>query len=90
MAGFQSKPNIIEYDKITQFRDEFNINKEDVIFTEKFLYENFMKGVFDCQYIFLDDYGLGEPSDVVIDKILKDIYGKKIDRIIGIGGGSSR
>jgi 4-hydroxybutyrate dehydrogenase len=47
-----------------------------------------LKDKVDCNYIFQDDYGLGEPCDVIIDKILMAINGKEIKRIIGIGGGT--
>jgi len=88
MYKFQLKPSVFEFKKLDEFVKHFNISAEDTVFTEKFLYEKYMKGVLNCNYIFQDDYGLGEPSDLMIDKILKDIYGKEIKRIIGIGGGT--
>lgn len=88
MYNFQLKPSIYEFDSLSEFIENFQVSSNDTIFSEKFLYEKYMKGKVDCNFLFQDDYGLGEPSDIVIDKILKDIYGKPIKRIIGIGGGS--
>lgn len=88
MYSFQLKPTIFEFKTFAEFVHHLNISSEDTIFTEKFLYEKYMKNHIDCNFIFQDDYGLGEPSDIIIDKILGDIYGKNIKRIIGIGGGT--
>ena len=88
MYNFQLKPSIVEIKTFNEFIEQFSISSNDTIFTEKFMYEKYMKGKVDCNFIFQDDYGLGEPSDIIIDKILKDIFGKNIARIIGIGGGS--
>ncbi|GAA0316518.1 4-hydroxybutyrate dehydrogenase [Bacillus carboniphilus] len=88
MYRFQLTPTIYELKTVDEFVEQFNISPEDTIFTEKFLYEKYMKGKLTCNFIFQDDYGLGEPSDIIIDKILQDIYGKEIKRIIGIGGGT--
>lgn len=88
MNSFQVKPRIHEFKNVEQFINEFNISSDDTVLTEKFLYEKYMKGKFNCNFIFQDDYGLGEPKDITIDKILKDIGNKKVNRIIGIGGGT--
>ncbi|WP_203553620.1 iron-containing alcohol dehydrogenase [Bacillus sp. B15-48] len=88
MGEFKIGPAIHEYKTFSGFIEGFNVTSEDTIFTEKFLYEKYMKDKVDCQFIFQDDYGLGEPSDIIIDKILQDINGKGIKRIIGIGGGT--
>ncbi|MFD4820166.1 iron-containing alcohol dehydrogenase [Peribacillus butanolivorans] len=88
MDQFKIGPSIYEFKTLIEFIDQFNVSSKDTIFTEKFLYEKYMKDKVDCNFIFQDDYGLGEPSDIIIDKILKDIHGQQINRIIGIGGGT--
>lgn len=88
MYRFQLKPSIFEFKKLDEFVQHFGISKEDTVFTEKFLYQKYLKGILNCNYLFQDDYGLGEPSDIIVDKILNDVYGKRIKRIIGIGGGT--
>lgn len=85
---FKIGPAIYECKTVAEFIDRFQVSSEDTIFTEKFLYEKYLKGKVACQFIFQDDYGLGEPSDLIIDKILQEIHGKEIKRMIGIGGGT--
>jgi len=88
MYKFQLRPLIFEFKRFDEFIEYFDISSSDTIFTEKFLYERYMKDKLNCNFIFQDNYGLGEPSDIIIDKILKDIHGKEIKRIFGIGGGT--
>jgi 4-hydroxybutyrate dehydrogenase len=88
LGKFQLGPEIFEFKTFAEFINHFHVSSEDTIFTEKFMYEKYMKGKINCKFIFQDDYGLGEPSDIIIDKILKDIHGQKIKRMIGIGGGT--
>jgi len=88
MYQFKIKPSIYEFGTVSEFADNFEVFPGDTVFTEIFFYEKYLKGKLDCNFIFQDDYGLGEPSDVVIDRILADIKGKDIKRFIGIGGGS--
>ena len=88
MYKFQLRPLIFEFKRFDEFIEYFDISSSDTIFTEKFLYERYMKDKLNCNFIFQDNYGLGEPSDIIVDKILKDIHGKEIKRIFGIGGGT--
>ncbi|WP_138418102.1 iron-containing alcohol dehydrogenase [Aquibacillus sediminis] len=88
MYNFNLKSSIYEFRVLSDFVDHFQLSPYDTVFTERFLYEKYFKGKLNCNFIFQDDYGLGEPSDIVIDKILIDIKDKPINRIIGIGGGS--
>lgn len=88
MYRFQLAPTLYEFKTFQEFVKHFDLQPEDVIFTEKLIYERYLKDKAECRFIFQDDYGLGEPSDLVIDKILQDIRGQDIKRIIGIGGGS--
>lgn len=89
MKVFQIKPKIYEYSTFTEFATDFQISKEDLILTHKFLYESFMKKLnLNCQFLFQEDYGVGEPSDEMVDKILKDLTGNEFKRLFGIGGGT--
>ncbi len=85
---FKVKPSVYEFTTIDEFAAHFPLSDEDTVFTEKFFHEKYLKGKFRCNFIFQDEYGLGEPSDFVIDRIFQDIRGQKIKRFVGIGGGS--
>lgn len=71
------------------FIEDFNIGKNDLIFTNKRVYESFFKGVVvGSKYIFKEDYKFNEPSDEVIDELLEIKSKMDVKRIIAIGGGS--
>lgn len=79
------KPEISEYKTFKEFEDAFKLTEKDFIFTTKFVAEVFLKP-YKC-FLF-EDYGLGEPTDEMIDAILKDARKKDYKRIVAIGGGS--
>lgn len=83
------RPQILQFNNLKEFNSEFLIQTDDLILTNKFLYEMFIKNLdINCNYIFQEDYNLKEPSDDIIDEMIKDIRLKNIKRIIAIGGGS--
>lgn len=83
------KPKIHKYKDFNKFTKDFNINSSDLIFTHKFLYDEFMKPLnLSCELLFVEEYGSGEPSDEMIDKILAKISNKNYKRVFAIGGGT--
>ena len=89
MRLFYVNSQIHSYEKLSDFINEFNPEKNDLIFTIKPLYEQFLKSQnLSCDYIFQEMFGEGEPSDLMIGKILADINVNKYRRVIGIGGGT--
>ena len=89
MKLIEIKPKIFKFDNCEEFSREFNLNENDLIFTNKRLFNDFFEKLnLKCQYIFKDEYKFNEPNDEVIDKILKDISSKNFNRLIAIGGGS--
>lgn len=88
MRRFIHKPDIYEFDTVDAFAGHFGLGDGDLIFTERFLHEKYLRGRVNCDAMFHDDYGLGEPSDVIIDRMLADLHGRPVKRIVGIGGGA--
>lgn len=89
MKLLQLKQQIHKFECCKDFIEEFNVGQEDCIFTNKFLYETFLKNLnINCIYVFQEDYNLREPSDDIMDKIIRYVQDKGCKRIIGIGGGS--
>ncbi|KKY00188.1 4-hydroxybutyrate dehydrogenase [Paraclostridium benzoelyticum] len=89
MKMIELKPQIFKFNTCKAFIEEFKIGNGDLIFTNKFLYDFFLKDLnIDSEYIFQEDYKLKEPSDDIIDEIVKYIAPKNIKRVIAIGGGS--
>lgn len=86
---FEIRPKIYEFSTFAEFAANFQITKDDLIFTHKFLYEPFLKKLdLNCHFLFQENYGIGEPSDEIVDKILIDLKGKDFKRVFGIGGGT--
>lgn len=89
MNKFRIVPDIYEFDTFKEFTENFPIDKEDLLVTQKFIYEPFMKNLnLSCKIIFQEEFGNGEPSDVMVDAILKKTKGMSYKRVIAIGGGT--
>lgn len=80
---------IHKFDEFKEFAEEFKIGSRDLIITNRFLYEPFMKPLnLEANYIMQEDYGSGEPSDEMMNAILRDGKKTAFERIIAIGGGT--
>ncbi|MDO4942818.1 MAG: 4-hydroxybutyrate dehydrogenase [Lachnospiraceae bacterium] len=88
MFNFSLSTIIKSADTFKEFTEETELNEQDLILTNEFIYEPFIRPCdINCQVIFQEKYGNGEPSDEMIDAIRKDIP-KNIKRIIAVGGGT--
>lgn len=89
MIAFNLKTRISKFDTFKEFAEEFKLNANDLVITQSFMYEPFMKDLnLPCSFIMQEKYGNGEPSDEMINNILADIRDIKFDRIIAVGGGT--
>jgi 4-hydroxybutyrate dehydrogenase len=89
MQGLKIVPTIHLFDTFKEFANQFNINKNDLVLTHEFLYEPFMKPLgIESNYIFQEKYGIGEPSDEMIDAIAAEMKKYKFNRVIAFGGGT--
>lgn len=89
MKLLEVKPQVHKFDNVKDFAEFFNIGTGDFILTNEFLYIPFMKELdLGADFMFQEKYGMGEPSDEMIDAIMKDMHNKNYKRIIAIGGGS--
>lgn len=88
MQGFMVKPTIYNYKTVEEFAKEFQLGEEDLILTNEYIYNPFFgKMNLNCDVIFQEKYGQGEPSDDMVEAIYKDIKGHH-KRVIAIGGGT--
>ena len=54
------KPELYKFKTFAEFAKEFNLGKDDLIFTNEFIYTPFMKDLnLECQYVFQEKFGLG-------------------------------
>ena len=87
MFQFQIKPKIKSYDSFAEFAKAENLGPDDLVFTQGFLHKAHMQGL-NTQTLFIEKYGLGEPSNTMIDAILADIAKCDYKRMIAVGGGT--
>lgn len=88
MKSFMVKPTVCLYDTAEEFAKEFRIGKGDLVITNQYIYEPFLGSLnLECDVIFQEKYGSGEPSDDMVEAVCRDIK-KEHRRVVGIGGGT--
>ncbi|WP_291636799.1 4-hydroxybutyrate dehydrogenase [Clostridium sp.] len=89
MKLFSLKSQIHKFDTAKEFAETFNIGEGDFILSNEYIYNPFFGSLnLKAEIVFLEKYGVGEPSDEIIDAVLKLIKGKSFKRIFAVGGGS--
>ena len=81
-------PTIYKYKTAEEFAKEFNIGAGDLVITNEYIYQPFFgKLNLDCDVLYQEKYGAGEPSDDMAEAMYRDIKGDH-KRVIAIGGGT--
>lgn len=83
------RPNIYRFSTCSEFAEAFQPTAEDLILTNRYIYEpHFGNLQLPAQVLYQENYGTGEPSDVMTEEIIRDagLWGCK--RIFAIGGGT--
>lgn len=89
MLALRVVPKVYYFDTFKEFHEEFKVGKNDLVVTNEFIYEPFMKPLgIETNLIFQEKFGVGEPSDEMIDEITKEMKKYSFDRIIAFGGGT--
>lgn len=89
MQLFKLKSVTHHFDTFAEFAKEFCLGERDLVITNEFIYEPYMKACqLPCHFVMQEKYGQGEPSDEMMNNILADIRNIQFDRVIGIGGGT--
>ena len=89
MKQFQIKPVIQCFSSFSEFTELTGFSSDDCIFTVRHLFENWIKPINPPSSILLfEDYGSGEPTNEMIDRILADFRKLSCKRVIAVGGGS--
>lgn len=96
MKQFKISPKICICDSTNEFCESFKLNKDDLVFmghsSEKYFLYQFNKMKKETNdlptVLFHSDYGKGEPTDVLVEKIYEDIKAIPYKRVIAIGGGT--
>lgn len=88
MRLFRLTPQIFRFEKIEEFTKTFKIGIKDLILTNEFLFDEFMRPLqLKAHFCFPEKYG-GEPSDEMISQILSDNKNIEYNRVVAVGGGS--
>jgi 4-hydroxybutyrate dehydrogenase len=89
MQMLQVRPQIHQFNHVQEFAEFFNIGAGDFILTHEFLYTPYLRELHRAaDFLFQEKYGVGEPSDEMINAIIQTMGGKEYKRIIAIGGGT--
>lgn len=83
------RPRLHMFKNCKAFVSEFQPGEGDLILTNKYIYQPYFGDMgLNVPTIFQEDYGLGEPTDVMVEAIVREAarYGSK--RVIAIGGGT--
>ncbi len=89
MQLFKLKTRLTKFDSFSEFAHEFQLSNRDLLITNEFLYDPFMKNLhLPCHFIMQEKFGLGEPSDKMMNAILQEVKGIDYDRVIAVGGGT--
>ena len=87
MTQFVIHPSIWQYDTCQAFAQDFHLGPQDLLLTNEFLYPPYFAPLnLPCPVLFQEKYGLGEPSDEMVEAIYRDMP-KEVTRVIAVGGG---
>lgn len=88
MKMLSIKPSVFLYDTCKAFAEAYEIKDTDLVITNKYIYDPFFgKMGLKCHVLYQEEYGMGEPSDEMAEKIYAAMP-KNIKRIFAIGGGT--
>lgn len=89
MKQLRLNSTIYKYEDCRTFCREFRIGKDDLIITNKIIYENYLKyNVNAAAVLFKENYGIGKPSDKMVEAMYENIKKISYERVIAIGGGT--
>ncbi len=83
------KPELHSFSTCAEFAREFQLGSSDLILTNEYIYEPCFGSLgLDCAVIYQEKYGMGEPTDVMTEAIVRDMVKAGCKRIVAIGGGT--
>ena len=83
------KPQLRKFRAVGEFADEFQLKERDLVLTSEYIYDPLIKARgWPCQFVFLEKFGAGEPSQEMLTDIFAAVDPESYDRVIAIGGGA--
>ena len=89
MQALKLVPTVLYYDSVKEWAEADPITERDLLVTNEWLWGPYIEplGVKPA-VIFQEKYGMGEPSDDMIDAIVREAKQYDFDRVIAFGGGT--
>lgn len=82
------KPVLYNYSTAAEFANAFEIGEGDLVISNEYIYTPYFGQLsLGCDVLFQEKYGMGEPTDDMVEAIWSDIK-KPYKRVIAIGGGT--
>ena len=86
---FTVKSNIHQFDTFAHFAQAFQLGKGDLVITQSFIHGPYIKPLgLECHFLMQEQYGAGEPSDEMIQRMMDDLRTVHYDRVVAVGGGT--
>ena len=83
------KGQLHKFKTFEEFAREFDLGKRDLIVTNEFIYNPFIKDLaLDSQVVFQEKFGTSEPSEEMITDMFAALDPADYDRVIAVGGGA--
>lgn len=89
MEALRIAPAIYYFDMFREFAEEFHLGKKDLLVTNRWIYEPYVVPLgIEINVMFQEDFGSGEPSDEMIDRMAAEMNRFNVERIVAFGGGT--
>jgi 4-hydroxybutyrate dehydrogenase len=83
------KPELHKFATSSEFVKCFGLDSQDLILTNEYIFQPYFGEMgLKSQVIYQERYGMGEPTDVMVDNILLDARKTGCGRVVAIGGGT--
>lgn len=87
--AFLIHPQIERYADCRAFAEATGLREDDLIITNRYIYEPFFAPLgLKCKVLYQEEFGAGEPTDVMIDFMAQQVRSMKYARLVGVGGGT--
>lgn len=89
MQQFAIVPKIYYFDTFADFVKEIPLTEKDLIVTNEWIYKPYIEPLkTTANVLYQESFGAGEPSDEMVDAVVREAAQYDYDRIIAVGGGT--
>ena len=83
------KPTVHKYDSCKAFAEAFKLGDRDLVLSNEYIYNPYFGDMkLPAKTIFQEKFGIGEPTDVMVEAIMAEAAKMKYQGIVAIGGGT--